>query len=126
MMDKAYNNLKIKNESRNYLVSAFLNDTLKEEKWVYDLIRLGSIRRIKENCPLIEPKSEFEIGSLGDWNKLVYTDTSFHYIYLVDINKIDSLNRNYNDSVTCKNKALKLIKATYADLKKMNWTVTYP
>jgi hypothetical protein len=126
MTDKAYDNLTIKNESKNYLVNAFLNDTLEGEKWVYDLIRLGNIGEIKKNCPVIEPKSEYIIGSLSDWNKLVDKDTSSYYIYLVDLNMIDSLKRNNNDSVTIKNKALKLIKATYADLKKKDWMITYP
>lgn len=126
MIDKAYNNLTINNESNNYLAVAFLNDTIDGENWVYDLIRLGNIGEIKKNCPLIEPKGEYIIGSLGDWNELVDIDTSSYYIYLVDVNMIDSLKRNYNDSATIKNQALKLIKATYADLKKMNWTLTYP
>jgi|GEM_PF-5924298 len=126
MTDKIYHNLTIKNNSGSYLAPAFLNDTSEGEKWVYDLIRLGKISEVKKNCPIIEPKGEYIICSMVDWNKLVKTDTSEYYLYLVDLNVIELLKKEYSDSVMIKNKSLKVIKATYGDFKKMNWIIVFP
>jgi len=124
--DKVNTNLTVKNLTNNYVVYNFFSDSLKGNSFVFEIIKRSSIDKLKEyNVFPIKPMGEDYIQSMGDWNARVKSDSSIHYLYLINLNIIDSLKRNNVDSLTIKSKATTLIKATYKDLQKKKWTVTY-
>jgi hypothetical protein len=123
--DKIYTNLTIDNKSGSYIADFFVGDSLSGQQLIYKLIKVGDLNKNIEEVYPATPYNKAYIKSMVNWKLVAKSDTSVKYLYLINLNVIDSLKKNYNDSTIIMKKATILLKVTYNDLKKMGWNVIY-
>ena len=123
--DVIYTNLTIDNKSGSYIANFFVGDSVRGQLLIYKLIKVGDLNRNIEEVYPATPFNKAYIKSMVDWKLAAKSDTSVKYLYLINLNVIDSLKKNYSDSTMIMKKAAFLLKVTYNDLKKMGWNVVY-
>jgi hypothetical protein len=95
-----------------------------------DVIRAFNMKNTSNNCNLsgsiIKSGDSYKQDSRECWENVV-SDTKPYDLYIIDTAKYNAPTIFYScDSIEIKNKVLKHYVLTLDDLKKNNFTVTYP
>ena len=123
--ERVYRNITIINKSNSYIVDIFGSDTIGSNELIYRIIKNKSLAYNISTFYPTSPKSKGYICAMGNWKVERKNDTTLVYLYLVNLNIIDSLNKIDIDTLTIKRLATTIIKTSCAQLNKEKWEVTY-
>ena len=95
-----------------------------------DIIHAMNFKNTSDKCNLsgtiIKPSEKYELTINECWESSL-ADGQPTEFYLIDPDHLNSPNIYYDcDSIEIKNKVLKHYKLTLDDLKKLDFTITYP
>ncbi|MGC8825339.1 MAG: hypothetical protein ACP5PZ_12240 [Bacteroidales bacterium] len=123
--DPVVKNLTIENNSANTILFCLIkNPKYIDSLFVNAYCKNKSDFLNAEYC--VEPHERGYIITNRSWDDLATNDTSVCYLYILNIDLLDSLKNSFNDLNKIRNKSERIYMLTFKQLKEMNWTIKYP